>query len=283
MELKMYEDISWTPVSEKRNNLTKSYEPIQPYFLVRMAKELEEITFFDVGANIGVYSLIMGTQSNVEQVYAFEPMRECVEEIRSNISMNDLNDKIDIFPLALSNLSGEVNFRKISNFSGSSGVVDTQLFSDLKFESDQKIESKRLDDISFISGKNIIIKIDVEGHEYNVLKGAQKVLTNNNGFMQIEIHESNPDYNNTIKFLKSIGWKKVIRVGWDYYFSNIQKYTEDDFRMEFTESLLKDFVDQSLNESRPFRRAIGKGFTVELSRKNANRIKKLLPSWLIRR
>jgi len=279
----MYDNISWTRISERRNNLTKAYEPLQPYFLARTTKELNNIIFFDVGANIGVYSMIMGKQEGVDRVCAFEPMQKCVDEIRLNTKMNGLDAKIDIFPIVLSDSNGEVTFRKISDFSGSNGVSDTHVSSDLEFETDESIPSKRLDDIMNLTGQNIIIKIDVEGHEYNVLKGAQKILTDNHGFMQIEIHDDSLNFKNTMDFLKYIGWNKIIRVGWDYYFSNLPKYQEEKFRVELTEAFLSDFVDQSLNGERPARRTLFKGFTIELSRKNMDKIKNLLPSRIFKR
>ena len=124
----MYEDFIWTRVSDRRNDLTKVYEPIQPYFLLVMARKLKNATFFDIGANIGFYSVVIGNDDSVGKINAFEPMPDCISEIVANLKRNSLDTKGQVFPIALSDKSGELDFRVDRAYSGGNGVLETHLF-----------------------------------------------------------------------------------------------------------------------------------------------------------
>ena len=50
---------------------------------------------------------------------------------------------------------------------------------------------KIADELLDIKNSNLILKIDVEGHELNVLKGLKKIINQNNCILQIEIFEKN--------------------------------------------------------------------------------------------
>ena len=100
---------------------------------------------------------------------------------------------------------------------------DTELLKykkeDINFE---KVEAKKLDDIMEIKNKNLLIKIDVERHEIDVLKGAcKKILKNNNIIMQIEIQKELK--NKVFNFLKKNNFKFMNSIGYDYYFTNYLK------------------------------------------------------------
>ena len=90
---------------------------------------------------------------------------------------------------------------------------------DIKFE---KIDAKKLDDIIDIKNNNVLIKIDVERHEIDVLKGAcEKILKNNNVIMQIEIQEDLK--NRVFNFLEKNNFKLINSIRHDYYFKNYPK------------------------------------------------------------
>lgn len=280
---KMYESFRWSKISEHRNELTKSYEPIQPFILFSMASSLEKITFMDIGANIGVYSIFMVAHPNVNKVIAFEPQSDCLIELKENVRLNGLEGRIDIHPGALSNYSGSASFRRMAPYSGGSGLSETHLFKDLKFESEITVGVETLDNLFDIRRKNLILKVDVEGHEFPVLEGAKRVLSENFGIMQIEIHKQSLDHQKTISLLESLGWEKVFRVGWDYYFSNLKALKHDRDRIQEIEKSLSFLVENSLNGVKPVKRKILPGIAVEISRHRANQIKRILSGLKFRR
>jgi FkbM family methyltransferase len=262
----MYQKFKWTNVSQRRNALTKVYEPIQPYILFSLADELSDFAFYDIGANIGVYSIFISSHPNVKDIHIFEPMAECIKEIKNNVEANGLENLITTHGVALSSSSGTIRFKKVSDYSGANGVSSTFLFPEVKTQAEIDVPIEKLDTIIKEKNRNIVLKIDVEGHEYDVVLGATTLLSNNTGIIQIEIHDSSPHREDIFELLKSMGWNKIINVGWDYYFTNIDRIQNDAGRIKLIEKSLAFFVDQSLSEIQPVRRQIFSGLTLELSR-----------------
>ena len=83
----------------------------------------------------------------------------------------------------------------------------------------ESVNTRKLDDIISINGKNIIVKIDVERHELSVLEGAKNIFfSNNNVFLQIEIYPEHKD--KIFSFLIKNNYNLVHSIVWDYYFKN---------------------------------------------------------------
>jgi len=82
----------------------------------------------------------------------------------------------------------------------------------------QSINTKKLDNIINPINKHLLIKIDVERHELFVLKGAEKILTNNKIFLQIEIFPKL--FDNINNFLLNKNFKLIKNIDWDYYYKN---------------------------------------------------------------
>jgi hypothetical protein len=79
------------------------------------------------------------------------------------------------------------------------------------------------DEIIKFKGKNLFIKIDVEGYEEKVLKGLKKLLKNNRIFIQIEIFNKNFNFMDT--FLKKNNFYLIHKIehkhsGSDYFYKN---------------------------------------------------------------
>ena len=129
---------------------------------------------WDIGANIGTYSLF--ASSFAEQVVAFEPHPENVERLEENANLNQTS--IDIRPIALSDEEGTAYLDVSKEYAGAGG-------GSVSTEGSYKIS---LNKGNKISPRPDIIKIDVEGHEYSVLRGMMQVLENVRVIL-IELHE----------------------------------------------------------------------------------------------
>jgi FkbM family methyltransferase len=194
--------------------------------------------------------------------------------VRWNAHANLGDKSVTIRELALSDHSGELEFAVVSPLAGDNGAL-----ADSPYERHHikvlRVRCGRLDDELRLEGRNILLKVDVEGHELSVLEGATTVLSANRGFMQIEMHES-PSLGQKIEFLNDLGWHQISRVGPDHYFSNISSTYSDAFRAEMLEGAMGILVDSSKCARRASRRRIATGVYLEVSRKKVDAVKRLL-------
>ncbi len=162
--------------------------------------------FIDVGANCGIETI--PASKIVEEdgvVHTFEPNYNCLNMLKKSLHDNHL-ENVHLHNCAVTDFVGSINLRVPNNNSGSGKVfIDSAL-------SSQVVEAVTLDSVDELRGKNIkLLKIDVEGHEYQVLKGAQRIFKENKPEnILIEIW-FNPDipFNElpTTKFLLKHGYK----------------------------------------------------------------------------
>jgi FkbM family methyltransferase len=131
-------------------------------------------TVFDVGANTGLYSLIAARDNPRRMVYAFEPVPRVLNCLRRNIALNKL-PHIRLNPDAITDYDGEITLYVPSS------PIPTDASTLEGFRKTTKsisVQAKTID--SFVSQNEIkkvdLIKIDTEGTEHKVLKGAKKIL-----------------------------------------------------------------------------------------------------------
>ncbi len=134
--------------------------------------------FYDIGANIGAYSLIAGSLGI--EVYAFEPSYKNIETLQDNIFLNKLNRNITPLPFVLGVGNIIQSFSLDDNSSGA-----THTFSEFQRKKDactQQLLVMSLDECVRIFNIPIptMIKIDVDGAEINVLNGAKNTLAHKN-------------------------------------------------------------------------------------------------------
>lgn len=167
----------------------------------------QPLSIIDVGANIGEVSLSFARKYPNASVYGFEPHPTTFEKLKSNQSLNAFKN-LQLLNLGLGAQKGEVFFEE--RMSGNPGM--NRVTSDPE-KSARQIQITTLD--SFIEKNQVttisIIKIDVEGYEHEVLKGAVQLLTNYRPALFIELDDSNlkeqgssaPDL---IQFIESLGY-----------------------------------------------------------------------------
>jgi FkbM family methyltransferase len=132
-------------------------------------------TVFDVGANIGEYSIRQSLRVGAEgRIYAFEPNPDAYSRLLRNIKINNLSNVVS-FPVAVSNSSGKVFFSRDTRSTLAGRIVDAGAPSDPSSEI-ISADAVSLDDIVESMGiKRIdVLKIDVEGAEMQVLDGARR-------------------------------------------------------------------------------------------------------------
>ena len=187
--------------------LSQEFEKQEIDFLINQI-ELNKINYFlDVGANCGYYSLKISREIPSIKILSFEPNIEAYTKFRKTLIKNlDLSKKIKLENFGLSDQSAKLKMQSMLKFgyaqTGGASVIDKN--SDTKnftFYANFKVG----DDYIKLTDEKISIKIDVEGHELNVLKGIHNTIKKNRCILQIEIFKKNFfDVNN---FLSSLGYK----------------------------------------------------------------------------
>jgi FkbM family methyltransferase len=126
--------------------------------------------FFDIGANIGAYTLVASEQA-LARVYAFEPHPATFKLLTENIAING-RDNIKALNLALGNQEGTVDFLGEYGSPLNRVVADGHIL-----QNTIKVPMRRAADIC--RDYNVspdFVKVDVEGFEYEVLKGFDEYL-----------------------------------------------------------------------------------------------------------
>ena len=192
------------------------YEKEQLDFLSEICKKNSIFHFFDIGANIGYYSLFF---KEIGNIYAFEPNKKNFFCLKENCKLNNMNIKMYNFGLSNSNYDSEIWYTNKDKMGGSA-IFDKNDPELKKYNPKsiikEKISLKKLDDVLKINNSKILVKIDVERHEKKVLEGMEKMIQQNNIIMQIEIGEENKK--EVFDYLKKLNLKWINSIRHDHFF-----------------------------------------------------------------
>lgn len=134
--------------------------------------------FVDIGAHVGSYCLSLA--ENFEKCYAFEPSKDVYNYLIANIGITKLNNKITAYEVALDSDKRHSDYYVRESGNGTSGLKLVEkgaliVGDDLGYYS---VQTNTLDSYNI---RNVgLIKIDVEGYEMSVLKGAVDTIVKNN-------------------------------------------------------------------------------------------------------
>ena len=139
---------------------------------------------FDIGANMGFYTIWLSKFIDDGSIHSFEPDNANFNRLNENARINDLFERVHLNKMAVSDYDGEANFTQ--GLDGENHIA-------VKVEPKAvKIPSVKLD--SYVGEKKIskirYCKIDVEGFEFAVLKGARQLLLSKRiDVLQLEIND----------------------------------------------------------------------------------------------
>lgn len=144
----------------------------EDYILDRIAKYLPHNgVFFDVGSNIGQHAIFAAAKLNdTGEVYAFEPVPGLFDQVQKSISVNKFkNIAAQNYACGNDNTTGTIrtNFQN----AGQSSLLPID-----KQDASTTVEIVKLDDKFKDLTRLDLMKIDVEGFEYEVLLGARKII-----------------------------------------------------------------------------------------------------------
>ncbi len=202
--------IDWQQPVDKR----LAFEMFEPERITHFMNSIESMApdmFLDIGAHAGLYSILVNSRVPKAIIHAFEPDATNLGQLNANLFLNRLSDKVVVNPFGLSDRDGSLNF-------ASSGEQTHRAFSRVSEHGGNTVMVRRLDSVISEEGKRIAIKIDVEGHELAVLRGAEDLLRRNSCYMQMESALENFGQAKTL--LEAMGYQWMGSKG-DHYFTNV--------------------------------------------------------------
>ena len=154
---------------------------------INMIKKLNnyyKIFMVDCGCNFGFYSLFTASLSKDNRIISIEASRDTLEEFNKNLTINNFNN-IKVMNKAVMDIDNKKLF-----FNESEKDWESSLVSD-KFIVKKKIEIETVTIDKILMGENfdkklLILKIDVEGTDFNVLEGAKNTIKINKPIIIIE-------------------------------------------------------------------------------------------------
>lgn len=158
--------------------------------------------FLDIGANVGSFTLLAKGYPNT-QFISFEPVKKTFNILKQNIELNDITNVI-LVNKGLSNIKQTLKIHIPSHSLGGSSVIKPS-----EEHTEETCEFDILDD--YIDFHVDLIKIDVEGHEYNVLEGGLNLIKKHHPLLLIEdnppsTQEQKDNQTKIYQLLNSLGY-----------------------------------------------------------------------------
>lgn len=158
----------------------------------KVIEKIEKKDFIDAGAYIGDSGLVLNNYSP-KNIYAFEPIPENYEKLLKTISLNK-QDRIIPIKKGLGEKTAKLKLvsKDIISFVDEAGTEETDII--------------RIDDFVKSNNLNIgLIKLDVEGYEFEVLKGAKNTIKKFHPVLLISVYHRGKDFFEIPEFLKNLG------------------------------------------------------------------------------
>jgi len=193
----------------------------------------QEFNVFDIGANVGWYTLNIAKQFDKTNILAFEPIPSTFDQLKQNVKINSLNN-IKIYNFGFSNQDAEMTFYLEPESSVSASAANITNKSDV---GKVTCRVKRLDE--FVNDYGIIpdfIKCDVEGAELYVYQGGIETIRRYKPIIFTEMLRKwsakfNYHPNQIIDLLSNSGYKCFVVK--DNYLSEIHKMNDDTLETNF--------------------------------------------------
>jgi FkbM family methyltransferase len=161
-------------------------------FLHSVLKDLPRGSFIDVGAHLGWYTLLAHQLLGEDcTVYAFEPNTRVRELLDRTLHINGLAKRTQLYPYALADADGMAKFEMPRSWSANARIVSDSSMAEARLRprgdaqrrahhSDYtSVPMRMLDSVLVVESRIDFIKVDAEGAESRVLRGAERVLKTN--------------------------------------------------------------------------------------------------------
>jgi len=162
-------------------DLTKNLEYDRLTKVIMKSVIQEDSNCIDVGCHKGEILDAIIKLSPKGKHFAFEPIPYLFQNLEAKYS-----SQVSLFPFALSDKEGQSTFQLVKNAPAYSGINKRKYAVEKPDIEEIQVELKELDSLIPNDTKIDFIKIDVEGGEFDVLKGAKRILSDHQPFIIFE-------------------------------------------------------------------------------------------------
>jgi FkbM family methyltransferase len=151
-----------------------------------------DMTFVDVGANLGELTLLAAKRLTKGRVLAFEPSPSIFSQLSGNIALNNL--RVELFNIGLFDKNASLPMYRTSDFNfGTINDGVPSLFSTGSDRQEVTVPLRRFDEVALECGleRLDVMKIDVEGAEIMVLRGAEASIKRLRPVIITEVSDAN--------------------------------------------------------------------------------------------
>ena len=198
-------------------------------------QEKENLIFWDIGANIGLYSIYNSLKHPKSTTIAFEPSSSNLRVLTRNISINNLEKNIKVVPIPLTNK--ENIFQEMNEGQFVEGGALNSFGEKFDFEGKEFKPTMKYNllgtTINYFLENSILdipdyIKIDVDGIEHLILEGGDKFLNDKKvKSLSIEINENfKEQYDKVLNLMNKYEFKLLHKKHNDDMFSEQSKFNK---------------------------------------------------------
>ena len=155
-------------------------------FAQAISKKRKQFTFFDVGANVGWFSIVFASLFEHARVQAFEPNANTMLALAANREVNGLSEQISLNQVVL--LGDRKPVEEHTNGFGSQS--EFRPVSDVSVPTATSVQSRTLDEYIDQEFPIDFLKIDVNGDDFNILVGGQELIRRHRPIIFIEFTPS---------------------------------------------------------------------------------------------
>ncbi len=206
---KVFGDVLFATPTEQCEMRVQTFFHKEPDTIEWLAELDPGDVLYDVGANVGMYS-IWAAKTTGARVFAFEPESQNFAILCQNIMLNRLGPMVMAYPLAISD-EARIAPLYVSRFEpGCSchtfGEAVTWKRKEMREDFAQGSVSVRLDAMLGVLPPPDLIKIDVDGLEPNVLRGAMECVEAARSVL-VEIDTNREDHNDLFSIMEGMGFR----------------------------------------------------------------------------
>lgn len=147
-----------------------------------------QMVVYDLGANIGYFSLLAARATEQGRVYAFEALPANIERLQKHVALNPGLAPVEVIPKAVAAKNGTMNF--LVHKSGAMGRLENAAGRQESYQQQIKVKTIALDDCVYTQSQAApdLIKMDIEGGEGQALQGMRRLLKEKRPILLIELH-----------------------------------------------------------------------------------------------